>query len=47
VDEMVSFDEAYAASDWSEFSQLPAFDAANRRNAFQVYLAIEEEQLAQ
>lgn len=47
VDEMVSFDEAYAAADWSEFSELPAFDAANRRNAFQVYLAIEEEQLAQ
>ena len=47
VDELVSFDEAYTEADWSEFSHLPAFDAANRRNAYQVYLAIEEEQLAQ
>jgi hypothetical protein len=39
------FDSAYAATDWSEFESLPAFEAANRRNAYQVYLSIEREQL--
>ena len=47
VDDLEDFDEAYDAADWSEFEHLPAFDAANRRNAYQVYLAIEAEQLAQ
>ena len=41
--EMEPFDEAYAAADWSEFAHLPAFDLANRRNAYQVYLAMEAE----
>lgn len=47
VDDMLEFDEAYKAIDWSEFSQLPAFDAANRRNAYQVYLSMEAELLQQ
>ena len=47
VEEMTSFDEAYAATDWSQFKDLPAFEAANRRNAYQVYLSMEEELLAQ
>lgn len=47
VMDMTSFDEAYASADWSEFSKLPAFEAANRRNAYQVYLSMEEELLAQ
>ena len=47
VEEMISFDEVYAATDWSEFKDLPAFEAANRRNAYQVYLSMEEELLAQ
>jgi hypothetical protein len=42
----VPFDEAYAATDWSEFEQLPAFEEANRRNAYQVYLSMEAELLA-
>jgi len=45
VAELVSFDEAYQAADWSEFDQLPAFESANRRNAYQVYLSIEAEEL--
>lgn len=45
VEEMTSFEEAYAAADWSEFQNLPAFEAANRRNAYQVYLSMEEELL--
>lgn len=43
VEEMLDFDEAYKDIDWSEFEKLPAFEAANRRNAFQVYLSLEAE----
>jgi hypothetical protein len=32
--------------DWSEFESVPAFDLANRRNAYQVYLSMEAEMLA-
>lgn len=45
VEELLSFDEAYAQTDWSEFEGLPAFKAANRRNAYQVFLSIEREHL--
>lgn len=45
VDELQSFDEAYAAVDWSTFKDLPAFEEANRRNAYQVYLEMEQESL--
>jgi len=41
VDEMTPFDEAYQAIDWSEFEDEPAFDAANRKNAYAVYLYLE------
>ena len=47
VDDFVPFDEAYEASDWSEFEQLPAFAEANRRNAYQVYLSMEAEALSE
>jgi len=43
VAEMTPFDEAYAATDWSEFSHLPAFEATHRRNAYGIYLALEQE----
>ena len=46
VQDFVPFDEAYAAADWSAFEQLPAFEEANRRNAYQVYLSMEAELLA-
>ena len=46
VDELTDFDTAYANTDWSEFKDLPAFAEANRRNAYQVYLSIEQEQLS-
>lgn len=45
VDEFEPFDDAYAAIDWSEFADLPAFAEANRRNAYQVYLSMEAELL--
>jgi len=47
VDELQSFDEAFAAADWSEFAHLPAFEFAHRRNAYQVYLSIEAEAFAE
>ncbi len=45
VDEMLTFDEAYAGIDWSRFSALPAFEDANRRNAYNVYLRMQREAL--
>lgn len=45
VDQLTTFDEAYAAVDWSRFEKLPTFDAANRRNAFSVYLEMQAEML--
>lgn len=46
VDELQDFDSAYSEADWSRFERLPAFEAANRRNAYQVYLSLEAEALA-
>lgn len=43
VEEMQPFDEAYAAVDWSRYRDLPAFESANRRNAYAVYLGLENE----
>lgn len=43
ADELVPFDEAYEATDWSEYKALPAFDAANRVNAYNVFLSMENE----
>jgi glyoxylase-like metal-dependent hydrolase (beta-lactamase superfamily II) len=46
VENFVSFDEAYAKTDWSRFEKVPAFDAANRINAYGTYLQMEKEMLA-
>ena len=43
VKNLDGFAETYEATDWSEFEKLPAFNAANRRNAYQVFLSMEEE----
>jgi glyoxylase-like metal-dependent hydrolase (beta-lactamase superfamily II) len=45
VEELIEFDEAYGAIDWSRFADLPTFDAANRRNAYSVYLEMQAEML--
>ncbi len=45
VRELEPFDEAYAKTDWSRFKSLPAFDQANRSNAYGTYLLLEEEEL--
>jgi glyoxylase-like metal-dependent hydrolase (beta-lactamase superfamily II) len=45
VEEFVPFDEAYAKTDWGAFAKVPAFDAANRVNAYGTYLLMERELL--
>lgn len=41
--EMTPFDEAYAATDWSRYEALPLFRLANRMNAYNTYLLMEQE----
>jgi hypothetical protein len=45
VAEMMTFDEAYKAIDWSRFAATPAFKEANRLNAYGTYLLMERESL--
>ena len=47
VDEFQPFDEVYSQTDWSQFKSLPAFEAGNRINAYQIYLSMEAELLAE
>ena len=46
VKELESFDAAYAKVDWSRYRSLPAFEPANRINAYGTYLLLEQEELA-
>jgi glyoxylase-like metal-dependent hydrolase (beta-lactamase superfamily II) len=46
VNDLEPFDEAYAKTDWSRFSHLPAFEPANRINAYGTYLLMEQEAFA-
>ncbi len=46
VEDFTPFEEAYRNADWSRFSELPAFEAANRINAYGTYLLMERETLA-
>lgn len=46
VGDFVPFEEAYARADWSAFARVPAFEAANRINAYGTYLLMERELLA-
>jgi glyoxylase-like metal-dependent hydrolase (beta-lactamase superfamily II) len=41
--DLTPFEEAYAATDWSRFESLPLFKAANRINAYNTYLLMEQE----
>jgi glyoxylase-like metal-dependent hydrolase (beta-lactamase superfamily II) len=41
ADDLIDFEEAYAKTDWSRFSHLPAFEAANRRNAYNTYIRMQ------
>ena len=40
---MDPFDAAYKAADWSRFERLPLFQEANRMNAYNTYLLMEQE----
>ncbi len=44
-EEGLDFNAAYRRIDWSRFVHLPAFEAANRRNAYQTYLNVEQDAL--
>jgi glyoxylase-like metal-dependent hydrolase (beta-lactamase superfamily II) len=43
VENFESFDTAYRNADWSPYSDLPAFRASNRGNAFRIFLEMEAE----
>jgi hypothetical protein len=45
VQDMVPFEDAYAKADWSRFRHLPAFEPANRINAYGTYVLMERESL--
>lgn len=45
VQDLLTFEEAYDRTDWSAFSKLPAFEQANRINAYGTYLTMEREML--
>jgi len=45
VQDFVPFEDAYKRTDWSRFAKLPAFEAANRVNAYGTYLLMEKESL--
>jgi glyoxylase-like metal-dependent hydrolase (beta-lactamase superfamily II) len=45
VADFVPFEEAYKRTDWGRFATLPAFEAANRVNAYGTYLLMERESL--
>jgi glyoxylase-like metal-dependent hydrolase (beta-lactamase superfamily II) len=45
VADLTPFDEAYANTDWRRYAGIPAFDLANRINAYGTYLLMEKESL--
>lgn len=45
VEDWTPFDEAYENTDWGDFIEYPAFLEANRRNAYGIYLSMEQESL--
>ncbi|MEQ1668517.1 MAG: MBL fold metallo-hydrolase [Sulfuriferula sp.] len=47
VADLVPFDEAYVKTDWRAYAKMPAFEQANRPNAYNTYLLMEKESLGQ
>jgi hypothetical protein len=45
VENLTPFDEAYDATDWGRFQSVPMFKFANRMNAYNTYLLMENEGL--
>lgn len=46
VADLTPFEEAYRKTDWSLFEKIPAFEQANRLNAYGTYLLLEKESLS-
>lgn len=46
VENFVPFEEAYEKTDWTAFDQMPMFGPANRMNAYNTYLLLEQEALS-
>lgn len=46
VENFVPFEEAYEKTDWSAFAAMPMFGPANRMNAYNTYLLLEQEALS-
>jgi glyoxylase-like metal-dependent hydrolase (beta-lactamase superfamily II) len=44
---LIPFDEAYEKTDWSKYRSMPAFEEANRVNAYNQYLRLEQENAAE
>lgn len=44
VETLTDFETAYRNTDWSQYENVPTFEAANRGNAYRVYLDMEAEQ---
>ena len=44
---LVPFDEAYEKTDWSKYRAMPAFNEANRANAYNQYLRLEAEETSE
>lgn len=47
VADMIPFEEAYAKIDWTPYEKYPAFQQANRLNAYGTYILLEKESLQQ
>ena len=45
AEDMLTFEEAYARVDWGPWVSMPAFEAANRLNAYTAYLEMQQELL--
>jgi glyoxylase-like metal-dependent hydrolase (beta-lactamase superfamily II) len=41
AEELEDFEVAYRKADWSRFARLPAFEAVNRRNAYNTYIRMQ------
>ena len=41
AENLVSFDEAYESTDWSQYEKMPAFEQSNRGNAYRIYLEMQ------
>lgn len=44
-DALMDFAEAYERTDWTRYAHLPAFEVANRRNAYNTYLQLQRDSL--